>query len=368
MGLRLHNVGGKNGFSDGKISYLSGATVPGGDASFQDAAPVGSFYTLTTSGITYKKTVAGIGTAAWSADSAAAAVVTNTANIATNTVNIATNTTNIATNASDLAAEIIRATNSEALVQTNLDNFILTKDAANGLASLDANSQIPTSQIPAIALSTVSTVVDEVAQLALVAQSGDVAIRSDLTQSAGNVFMHNGGIAGTMADWTPIDAGGFAVSSVNGQVGTIVLGAADVGADTSGSAALVQTNLDAEVIRATTAESQNAAQINAIVNALPVVTSTTGTLTSQTVDSITVNGAQRLKWTIVVASTGTPANVFSMDLTSVTDGTNIDWDEDGVLELGADILGLDINVTLVGGTVSLVVTTTESVTIDTFRV
>ena len=55
----------KGGFSDGNITYLSGVGVPGGDAGAQDAAPVGSFYSNSTDGATYKKEVAGAGVGNW---------------------------------------------------------------------------------------------------------------------------------------------------------------------------------------------------------------------------------------------------------------------------------------------------------------
>ena len=98
------------------------------------------------------------------------------------------------------------------------------KGVANGLATLGADSKIPTSQIPALSMTDVHTVASESAQLALGAQEGDVAVRTDL----GRTFIHNGGTAGTMADWTEISAPD-AVSSVNGQTGVVVLGKGDVG-------------------------------------------------------------------------------------------------------------------------------------------
>lgn len=56
------------------------------------------------------------------------------------------------------------------------------------IASL-SGGKIPTSQLPAIALVDVSTVASQAAQLALTAQEGDVAIRTDLNKS----YVHNGG-------------------------------------------------------------------------------------------------------------------------------------------------------------------------------
>jgi len=55
----------KLGFSDNNVSYLSGAGVPGGDASYQDTAGVGSYYTNVTTGDKYTKHSAGAGTANW---------------------------------------------------------------------------------------------------------------------------------------------------------------------------------------------------------------------------------------------------------------------------------------------------------------
>ena len=99
------------------------------------------------------------------------------------------------------------------------------KAAVNGVASLDGTGKIPTSQLPAIALTTVSVVGSQAAQLALTVQAGDVAVRTDLNKS----YVNNGGSAGTMADWqellTPTDS----VLSVNGYTGAVTLTKTDVG-------------------------------------------------------------------------------------------------------------------------------------------
>lgn len=74
------------------------------------------------------------------------------------------------------------------------------KGAANGVATLGADSKVPASQLPAIAITDVHVVASQAAQLALVAEEGDVAIRTDLDKT----FIHNGGSSGTMADWTEL--------------------------------------------------------------------------------------------------------------------------------------------------------------------
>lgn len=97
------------------------------------------------------------------------------------------------------------------------------KAAANGLASLGGDGKVPTSQLPAIAFTDVFVVASEVAQLALVAEEGDVAVRTDLNTS----FIHNGGTAGDMTDWQELLTPG-AVLSVNGYTGAITLDTDDV--------------------------------------------------------------------------------------------------------------------------------------------
>lgn len=99
------------------------------------------------------------------------------------------------------------------------------KGAANGLATLGADSKIPTSQIPALSLTEVEVVASQSAQLALAAQEGDIAIRSDLSRT----YVHNGGSAGTMADWTELSTPTGDVASVNGQTGLVILSKVDIG-------------------------------------------------------------------------------------------------------------------------------------------
>lgn len=54
------------------------------------------------------------------------------------------------------------------------------KAAANGVATLDAGGKIPTGQLPNLAIGDVFTVASEAAMLALDAQKGDIAVRTDL--------------------------------------------------------------------------------------------------------------------------------------------------------------------------------------------
>lgn len=98
------------------------------------------------------------------------------------------------------------------------------KGQNSGLASLDSSGKVPTTQLPAIALTDVYSVANEAAHLALTAQEGDVAVRTDLNKS----YVHNGGTAGTMADWTELLTPTDTVLSINGQTGAVSLDQDDV--------------------------------------------------------------------------------------------------------------------------------------------
>ena len=71
--------------------------------------------------------------------------------------------------------------------------------------------------VASVALTSVRTATSESAQLALSLQEGDVVVRTDLNES----YMHNGGSAGTMADYTLLATPTNAVLSVVGQTGSI---------------------------------------------------------------------------------------------------------------------------------------------------
>lgn len=95
-------------------------------------------------------------------------------------------------------------------------------DTANVVASLSAGSGITISAggvvaVSSLALVTVQTAASEAAQLAFTSEEGDVVIRSDLNKS----YIHNGGVAGTMADYSELLTPTDAVLSVDGNTGAI---------------------------------------------------------------------------------------------------------------------------------------------------
>ena len=99
-------------------------------------------------------------------------------------------------------------------------NYITTqKGAVNGIASLDGSGLIPTNQLPALAITETSVVASQAAMLALTAQVGDIAVRTDVNKS----FILTAEPATTLGNWqellTPTDS----VLSVDGLTGAVVL-------------------------------------------------------------------------------------------------------------------------------------------------
>lgn len=94
-----------------------------------------------------------------------------------------------------------------------------TGTSAGNIPILDSNGQLADSVIPAVAITDTYVVATEAAMLALSAQKGDIAIRSDLNKS----FVLQSTPASTLANWkellTPTDA----VLSVNGKTGAVIL-------------------------------------------------------------------------------------------------------------------------------------------------
>jgi hypothetical protein len=105
------------------------------------------------------------------------------------------------------------------------------KGAASGVATLDAGSKIPLAQLPATAITDTSVVVSQAAMLALTAQTGDVAVRTDINTS----FILTAEPASTLGNWqellSPAAGGGAAVGSATPQA----LGTATPGVSTSAS-------------------------------------------------------------------------------------------------------------------------------------
>ena len=97
------------------------------------------------------------------------------------------------------------------------------KGQASGLASLDGNGKLPTSQLPSLAITSTAVVNSQSQMLNLVAEEGDVAIRTD----NGKTYILSSNSPSSLADWKEITAGG-AVTAVNGKTGSVSLSTTDI--------------------------------------------------------------------------------------------------------------------------------------------
>jgi hypothetical protein len=126
----------------------------------------------------------------------------------------------------ELNLEAIKGGSPSVAPTISLEALAALRASANGIATLDASSKVPVSQIPAVALTDTFVVASQAAMLALTAEHGDVAIRTDVSKT----FILATDSPSTLADWKELlSAGGGGVSSVNGYTGTVVLAKSDIG-------------------------------------------------------------------------------------------------------------------------------------------
>ncbi len=104
------------------------------------------------------------------------------------------------------------------------------KAQANGLATLGADSKIPSAQLPAIAVTDTFVVASQVAMLALTAEVGDVAVRTDESKT----YILSASPASTLANWVWMQTPAGGVTSVNGNAGpSVTLTTSDIAEGTN---------------------------------------------------------------------------------------------------------------------------------------
>lgn len=144
--------------------------------------------------------------------------------------------------ASTTAAGVVElATTSEATTGTDTERAVTPAGVAAAVAgkantsalsavalsgnAADLTGTLPTSVLPPIAIKDTFTVGSQAAMLALTAQRGDVAIRTD---QGNKMFMLVSDSPGTLGDWL-VTTGNSDVQSVAGRTGAVVLTKSDVG-------------------------------------------------------------------------------------------------------------------------------------------
>lgn len=117
-----------------------------------------------------------------------------------------------------IASNILTSTSGQ-----NVQDFIDSKGQVSGLAELDPGGKVPSSQIPAIAITSVSVVADIPARDALTVETGDVA---KVLDSDGSGTLKSYIFDGTV--WIELKSDDN-VDVVNGQTGTVLLDTDDIG-------------------------------------------------------------------------------------------------------------------------------------------
>ena len=169
------------------------------------------------------------------------------------------------TSASDLTAAEL-----EALGVLTFDSMAIP----NGIATLGPDGKLANDQLPPILITETSVVASQAAMLALTAQTGDVAVRTDLNKT----FILKGTDATVLANWqellTPTATN--LVTSVNGQTGAVVISTITGNAGT-----------------ATTLQ-----------------TARTFSLTSDVTGSVSFNGSANVSITSTLSNTGVAAGTY----------------------------------------------------------
>lgn len=170
---------------------------------------------------------------------------------------------------------------------------VANKGIANGYVPLGADTKIATTYLPALAITDTFVVASQAAMLALTAETGDVAVRTDLNKS----FILTASPASTLGNWqellTPTDA----VTSVNGQTGAVSLATNNI---SEGGGVLYFTNA------------------RAIASTLTGYTSGAGTISSA--DSI-LQAIQKLNGNVAALVTGVSSVSGTSNRTSVNQST-----------------------------------------------
>lgn len=206
--------------------------------------------------------------------------------------------------------------NNDAVNKTYIDSKI---GAVSGIASLDSTGKVPSSQLPDVAISHTFVVASQAAMLALAADTGDVAVRTDVNKT----FILTAEPATTLGNWqellTPTDA----VTSVDGQTGNVDLSASyvNVTGDTMSGALAMGNNKITGL--GTPTNSADAVTKNYVDTAVIAPTNLTGVITSVgNVTSIAAQTGTGSTFVVQNSPTLTTPNIGVATATSIN-GTTI---------------------------------------------
>lgn len=122
-------------------------------------------------------------------------------------------------NTSDANKPISTATQTALNLKENVSN----KNAVNGYAGVNSDGKIPSTLLPSITITDTFIVASQAAQVALVAETGDVAIRTDINKT----YILKGTNSALFSDWTELLTPTSAVTSVFGRNGAVTAQSGD---------------------------------------------------------------------------------------------------------------------------------------------
>jgi uncharacterized protein YpmB len=201
------------------------------------------------------------------------------------------------------AAAIVANTTHAAIVAGNPHHVTKAEVGLSEVPNVDCTNAsnittgtLPSSVLPAIAITETFVVSNELEQLSLDVQEGDIAVRSDLNRT----FINITGTNNAMTDWQELATPTDTILSVNGQTGTVVLTTTNIdeGTNLYYTEARVSNNVD---VAANTANRHNHAN-KAILDA------TTASYTTADVDTLAAADAHRL------TTTGNPHQVTKAEV------------------------------------------------------
>jgi hypothetical protein len=180
------------------------------------------------------------------------------------------------------------------------------KGAVNGLAELDGSGKLPSSQLPAIAVTDTFVVASQAAMLALTAEVGDIAIRTDVSKT----FVLAAAPASTLANWKELLSPG-AVVSVNGQTGSVSLDSDDVAEGTSNlyftdaraAAAAANQQKHSRIVLSATDISNGYVEVATNIIGVPLVMNGPSRMPLLPTDDFTVSG-KRITWNVATVGPG----------------------------------------------------------------
>ena len=210
---------------------------------------------------------------------------------------------------------VTTGTNPTTLAGYGITNGVSTSQlgAANGVATLDASGYLTSAQIPPLLITDTSVVASQAAMLALTAQTGDVAVRTDLNKT----FILKGTDATVLANWQELltPTASNLVTSVNGQTGAVVISTITGNASTATTLQTARTiSLTSDVTGSVSFDGSSNVSITSTLSNTGVAAGTYGRVTVDAKGRVTAGAQETLD------------NLSDVTITSPINGQVVSYD------------------------------------------